>query len=102
MAGFFGKSDPVNGTFARSAQAEAPKKRSLSSNARCEIDIPTSDCARLKLPRIQLHAGVRRAVGSREGDSTSEHRCRRQEKSLSWWVLTIRTQDATVKVLTRE
>jgi hypothetical protein len=34
MADFFGKSRQVNGTFARSAQAEAPKKQFLSSNAR--------------------------------------------------------------------
>src|SRR6266550_1412015 len=33
MADFFGKSRQVNGTFARSAQAEALKKRFLSSNA---------------------------------------------------------------------
>ncbi len=36
MADFFGKSRQVNGTFARSDQAEAPKKRFLSSNARCK------------------------------------------------------------------
>jgi len=34
MADFFGKSRQVNGTSARSVQAEAPKKRFLSSNAR--------------------------------------------------------------------
>src|SRR6266550_583434 len=38
MADFFGKSRQVNGTFARSAQAEALKKRFLSSNARGKID----------------------------------------------------------------
>jgi len=38
MADFFGKSRQVNGTFARSAQAEALKKRFLSSNARRKID----------------------------------------------------------------
>jgi hypothetical protein len=38
MADFFGKSRQVNGTFARSAQAEALKKRFLSSNVRREID----------------------------------------------------------------
>ena len=34
MADFFGKWRQVNGTFARSAQVEALKKRFLSSNAR--------------------------------------------------------------------
>jgi hypothetical protein len=32
MADFFGKSRQVNGTFARSAQAEALKKRFLSND----------------------------------------------------------------------
>jgi hypothetical protein len=38
MADFFGKWRQVNGTFARSARAEALKKRFLSNNTRRKID----------------------------------------------------------------
>jgi len=46
MADFFGDSRRVNGNFVRSAPAEALKKRFLSSDGRCQINISDRELRR--------------------------------------------------------